>query len=143
MKNEPVIIERVFDIPVEKVWNAITDKDQMKKWYFDIPDFKPEPGHEFQFEAGAENKTYLHLCKITDVVPNQRLSHSWRYDGYEGNSQVTWELFAEGNKTRVKLTHEDLETFPTTNPDLAKQNFVAGWTDIVGSILPKFLETAK
>ena len=48
MKNEPVIIERVFDIPVEKVWNAITDKDQMKKWYIDIPDFKPELDHEFQ-----------------------------------------------------------------------------------------------
>ena len=143
MKDEPVIIEQVLDAPVEKVWNAITDKNKMKQWYFNIPDFKPEPGHEFQFEAGAENKMYLHLCKITEIVPNQKLSHSWRYDGYEGNSHVTWELFAEGNKTRVKLTHEGLETFPTSNPDLAKHNFIAGWTDIVGSSLPKFLETAK
>jgi uncharacterized protein YndB with AHSA1/START domain len=143
MKNEPFVIERVLDAPVEKVWNAITDKDLMKQWYFDIPDFKPEIGREFQFEAGEENKSYLHLCKITDVVPNQKLSHSWRYEGYEGNSYVTWELVTEGDKTRLKLTHEGLETFPANNPDLAKQNFVAGWAEIVESSLPKFLQKAK
>ena len=34
MKNETIIIERTFNAPVDAVWNAITDKDQMKQWYF-------------------------------------------------------------------------------------------------------------
>jgi len=52
MKDEPIVIERTFDAPVAKVWKAITDKDAMKQWYFDLPEFKAEVGFEFQFLAG-------------------------------------------------------------------------------------------
>lgn len=143
MKQEPFVIERVFDAPIGKVWKAITDKEDMKKWYFDIPAFKPELGAEFQF--GGKNKTgdryYVHLCKITEIVPGKKLKYSWRYEGYPGMTYVTFELFEEGNKTRLKLTHEGLETFPADNKDLAKGNFVTGWTNILSS-LKKFMETA-
>ena len=56
MKNEPFVIERTFNAPIEKVQNAITDKDEMTQWYFDIKTFKPEVGFEFQFYAGTEEK---------------------------------------------------------------------------------------
>ncbi len=140
MKQEPFVIERTLDAPIEKVWRAITDKEQMKEWYFDFAEFKPEVGFKFQFEGGKDDRLYLHLCKITEVVPGKKLQYSWRYDGYEGNSFVTFELFAEGNKTRLKLTHEGLETFPASNPDLAKENFVQGWTEIIGTNIKKFVE---
>ena len=29
---------------VQKVWQALTDKSQMKEWYFDIPDFELRVG---------------------------------------------------------------------------------------------------
>ena len=140
MKNEPFVIERTFNVPIAKVWKAITDKNEMKEWYFDLAEFKPEVGFEFQFSAGAEAKTYLHLCKITEVIVGKKLSYSWRYDGYPGNSVVTFELFAEGNNTKLKLTHTGLETFPLDNPDFAAQNFAEGWTQIIGTSLPAFLE---
>lgn len=141
MANEPFVIERTYNAIVEKVWRAITNKDEMKQWYFDLAEFKPEVGFEFQFIGGEEGKIqYLHLCKITEVVPNKKLTYSWRYDGYEGNSFVTFELFDESEKTKLKLTHEGLETFPATNHDFAKENFVAGWTYIIGTALQKYLE---
>lgn len=141
MKNEPFVIERVYQAPLEKVWKAITDKDQMKRWHFDLPEFRPEVGFEFQFEGGTEEKSYLHLCQVTEVVPGQKLTYSWRYDGYEGNSFVTWELFAEGtDRTRLKLTHAGLETFPKHITDFARENFEAGWTDFVGELLKNFVE---
>lgn len=141
MKEEPFVIERRYSAPVEKVWKAITDKDEMKQWYFDLSEFKPVVGFEFQFTGeGHKGEKYLHLCKITDVVPNKKLTYSWRYDGYEGNSFVTFELFEEGDKTRLKLTHEGLETFPMNNPDFAKESFAEGWTYIVGKSLKEFVE---
>ena len=138
--HEPIVIERTFNVPAEKIWQAITDRDQMKQWYFDIAEFKPEVGFEFQFEGGDENTTYVHLCKITEVIPGRKLTHSWRYESFEGNSFVTFELFPEGDKTRVKLTHEGLETFPSDTNAFAKENFVAGWTDIIGRSLKDFVE---
>jgi hypothetical protein len=47
-------------------------------------------------------------------------------------------------QTRLKLTHEGLESFPAAkNPDLAKGNFMQGWTEIVGSSLKAYLEKSK
>ncbi|HXA02822.1 MAG TPA: SRPBCC domain-containing protein [Cytophagaceae bacterium] len=141
MKNESLVVERTYNALIEKVWKAITDKNDMKQWYFDLPGFKPEVGFEFQFTGGKdENNPYLHLCKITEVIPNEKLTYSWRYDGYEGISYVTFELFAEGNKTKLKLTHAGLETFPASNADFAKRNFAEGWTSIIGKGLKEFVE---
>jgi uncharacterized protein YndB with AHSA1/START domain len=139
MNTEPFVIERVYSAPVERVWKALTDKHAMKQWYFDIAEFKPEVGFEFTFEGGSEEKCYLHLCKITEVVLNKKLTYSWKYDGYDGNSYVTFELTPEGSGTRLKLTHAGLETFPPL-ADFARKNFEFGWTSLIGEMLPKFLE---
>lgn len=136
----PFVIERTFNALIEKVWKAITDKIAMKQWYFDLAEFKPVVDFEFEFSGGPPEKEYLHKCKVTEVIPGKKLTYSWRYEGYEGISYVTFELFPEGNKTRVKLTHAGLETFPASNPDLAKKNFAEGWTDIIGRSLKEFLE---
>jgi len=143
MDGEPFIIERTFDAPISKVWKAITNKDEMKKWYFDLEEFKPVKGFEFQFEGGPDGRKYLHCCEIIEVISERKLSYSWRYDGYVGNSVVTFELFAEGNKTRLRLTHEGLETFPVDNADFSKSNFVEGWTYIVGTSLKDFMEITQ
>ena len=141
-KNEPLVIERTFNAPVAKVWRALTNKDEMKLWYFDLKEFKPEVGFEFQFTVEHEGFKYAHHCKIKEVIPGKKLVHSWRYEGYEGDSQVTFELFAEGNQTRLKLTHEGLESFPKI-PAFARTNFVEGWTQIIGSSLKEFGETKE
>jgi uncharacterized protein YndB with AHSA1/START domain len=143
--HQSFVIERIYNAPVSKVWKAISDKEEMKQWYFDLSAFKPEVGFEFQFYGeGKTGEKFLHLCKIMEVVKNKKLKHSWRYDGYEGNSFVTFELFEEGDKTRLKLTHEGFETFPTTvNNDFAKENFAEGWTYIIGTSLPGFVEKSQ
>jgi uncharacterized protein YndB with AHSA1/START domain len=139
-QNEPIVVERTFNASPEKVWQAITDQEQMKDWYFDIREFKPEPGFEFRFEGGDENRKFLHLCKITEVIPGRKLNYSWRYEGYAGNTLVSFELFPEGENTRLQLTHSGLETFPKEVPALARKKFVEGWTYIIGTSLKNYLE---
>lgn len=141
MNNKAFVIEQVYQAPISRVWKAITDKDDMKQWYFDLAEFIPEVGFEFSFYGtGSKGDQYLHLCRITHVEVNRKLRYSWTYQGLPGESFVTFELFEEGDQTRLKLTHEGLETFQTGNPDFARDSFVAGWTEITGKMLRKFLE---
>jgi uncharacterized protein YndB with AHSA1/START domain len=140
MQNEPLVLERTYDAPVHIVWNAISNKDEMKKWNFDLGEFKPEPDFEFSFLAGGEKgKEYLHLCRVTEVIHGKKLSYTWRYDGYDGDSEVSFELFPEGDKTKLRLTHKGLETFPSLQ-FFKKENFVTGWTRILNTSLKDFLE---
>jgi uncharacterized protein YndB with AHSA1/START domain len=139
---QAVVIERTYNAPVEKVWNALTNVDQMRQWYFDLKEFKREVGFEFEFTVEHEGTKYHHLCRITEVIPQKKISYTWRYAGEEGDSLVTFELFADGDKTRLKLTHEGLETFPKL-PAYARTNFKNGWTEIIGSSLKQYVEEAR
>ncbi len=143
MKTNPIIKEVTINAPVAQVWKAITDKNEMKHWYFDLENFEPVVGFQFQFYGGTEDKQYLHLCTVKEVIVNQKLSYSWRYEGYPGNSLVTFELFDEGDHTRVKLTHEGVETFPTDDPNFAIESFTKGWNQIIGTNLKEYLEKEK
>ncbi|MBV9962318.1 MAG: SRPBCC domain-containing protein [Parafilimonas sp.] len=140
MEIKPLIVERIYTAASDKIWEALTDKNKMKQWYFDIAGFKPEVGFEFTFNGGSDEKTYVHFCKVIEVIPNKKLKHSWHYQGYEGMSYVTWELFDEGEKTQLKLTHEGLETFPQVSKDFSRESFTQGWNYILGTSLKTFLE---
>jgi len=136
-----IIIERILNAPVEMVWKAITNKDEMKQWYFDIPAFKPQVGLTFQFIGrGKKGDEFIHLCEVIEVIGQKKLTYSWQYQGYEGKSFVTFELSPEGTKTKLKLTHAGLETFPASIPDFAEANFEEGWSAIIGKFLPDYLE---
>ncbi len=135
---EAVVFERTFNAPVGRVWKALTDVEEMRQWYFNLKQFKAEVGFEFEFVVEHEGTTYHHLCKVTEVIPQKKIAYTWRYKGHEGDSLVTFELFADGNETRLKLTHQGLETFPKTAA-FARKNFEAGWTAIIDSELKQFL----
>ena len=137
-----IILERTFGAPVERVWIALTDVNEMGEWYFDLKEFRAEIGFEFEFVVEHEGNTYHHLCKVTEVIPEKKIAYTWRYKGEPGDSLVTFELFPEGKKTRLKLTHTGIETFPKT-PAYARKNFEAGWTAIIGSELKRFVERSK
>ncbi len=143
MNTQPIALERLFTVSISKVWKAITDRNEMEKWYFDLAEFKPEKGFQFQFPGGpSPEKQYLHLCEITEIIPEKKLTYSWRYEGYPGNSFVTFELFEQGNDTLLKLTHEGIETFSEENPDFAIGNFAEGWNHIIHTSLKTCLESA-
>jgi uncharacterized protein YndB with AHSA1/START domain len=136
---DAVVLERTFNAPVARVWKALTDVDQMREWYFDLKEFKPEIGFEFGFVVEHEGNIYDHRCRITEVIPQKKIAYTWRYHGHEGDSLVTFELFPEGEETRLKLTHEGLDTFPKTAA-FARENFEKGWTQLIGSELKQFVE---
>ena len=137
--TDAVVVERVFNAPVGRVWIALTDVDEMRQWYFDLKEFKPEIGFEFEFVVEHEGNTYHHLCKVTEVIPQKKIAYTWRYKGEPGDSLVTFELFPDGDKTRLKVTHTGIETFPRT-PAYARKNFETGWTTLVDSELRQFVE---
>lgn len=139
MNSDPVIVECTLNVPVDKVWKAITDKDEMVHWYFHMNEFRLEPGFEFQFWESEEQK-YLHRCKIITVIPARKLAYTWRFEGYPGDSLLTFELFPAGAKTRLSVTHSGLENFPSDVPELAKENFREGWNFIVHKSLKEYIE---
>lgn len=77
------------------------------------------------------------------MIEKKKLTYTWIYKELGGNSFVTFELFPDGSQTRLKLTHQGLDTFPSNDSNFSKDSFAAGWTHIIGSSLKNFLEENK
>lgn len=139
--HENVKISVKVNAPLDKVWNAITNKEQMKNWYFDVPDFEPKIGNNFSFYGGDENEEYHHFCEIVDLIPNEKLKHSWAYPEIsKEKTLVKWELKPENEGTIVTLTHKGLEAFEHLGENFKIHSFRKGWEDIVGKSLKEFVE---
>lgn len=133
----PFELGQVYDAPIEKVWQALTGEDAMRAWYFpQIKKFKPVAGYKFEFSN--DGSAYQKEWQVTQVEYRKKFAHSWTYQGYQGSSEVLFELFEEGTKTRLKLTHSGLASFPT-DPHFARHRFEDGWKRILASNLKNYL----
>jgi uncharacterized protein YndB with AHSA1/START domain len=141
MNTEPIIVEETYRAPIERVWDAITSKDQMRKWFFEsINDFVPQVGFYTKFDVSSGEKNYLHVWRVMEVVPNQRLTLEWKYGGYPGDSFVTFELSRSGEGTHLKLTHLGLDTFPRDDPAFTRDSCIQGWNYFLCQRLKEFLD---
>lgn len=134
----PLIKEFRFNASIEKVWQALTDKNKMKDWYFpQLQKFEPVAGFKFLFkDDGAE---YRKEWVVTKVEEGKTLAHSWSYKGYPGVSEVIFDLFAEVNKTMLRVTQTGLESFPD-HPHFKRERFDWGWDNLLGQNLKQLLE---
>lgn len=141
LNEEPIVVEQKFKADIVTVWKAITDVNQMKKWYFNmIPSFKPEEGFETKFNVESGGRNFIHLWKVTEVIPFKKISYNWRYENIAGDSFVLFELFDKNGQTKLRLTHKVTASFPDDIPEFKRESGVEGWNYFIKQSLKGYLE---
>ncbi len=141
LKQLPVSVEQTFKTPIKDVWAAITQPALMKQWFFEqIESFVPVVGFSTQFNVNTGNRDFLHQWELLEVIPIQKIIYNWKYNGYAGESLVTFELNAQGDYTILKLTHENTKDYPSAIPEFSRDSCLGGWKYFINERLYKFLE---
>ncbi len=137
----PVIVEQTYKSTISKVWDAITDENKMRKWYFEnMKSFKPVVGFETEFTAQSNGIDYLHIWKITDVVSEKRITYKWKFGGFPGEALVTFEISKDNNLTKLRLTEVGIESFPQNDPDFSRKSWIDGWNYFICERLKDYLD---
>lgn len=79
--GEPIVVEESYAVSAEDLWEAVTVKERMLGWYFQIPAFEAEVGFEVEFNVECNGTDFLHQWKIIEVDPGKRISYDWKYGG--------------------------------------------------------------
>jgi len=136
---KPICIEKNIQATPEQVWKAITEKEIMKQWYFDIPDFELKVHTTFNFYEG-EAKKYHHRGVMKEIIPYKKLKHTWTHPSHsQGNSMLTWELYPDAQYTKLVLTHDGIENFADAGTAFSRENYEVGWNEFLQT-LKAFLE---
>lgn len=139
--EKPIIVEELFDKDLESVWYAITEAEQMRKWFFEnIPVFKPIVGFEVEFNVETGTKSFLHQWKVTKVIPKKLIEYNWKYGGYSGDSFVSFELTKKNDWTKLKLTHVVTEDFQENVPEFERESCIGGWRYFIKERLKYYLK---
>lgn len=106
-----------IDAPPEHVFKALTDPKEMERYIAQQATVELKVGGRYSFgwESGGP-------IKILDLVPNELLSYSWRFEREgEPETAVTWELAGSGGKTRLTLVHSGFD------PAEPRNDYGVGW----------------
>ncbi|NND96370.1 MAG: SRPBCC domain-containing protein [Pirellulaceae bacterium] len=142
--HDPVTAEHTFDVPIATLWQAITQAEQMRQWFFaEMKEFEPKEGFETEFVVVCEGRDFPHVWKITEVVPDSKIVYQWSYRGYPGDSTVTWDLTELPKGTHLKVTHKGQETFAQDDPIFSRESGQAGWDYFINESLPAYLDEQK
>lgn len=137
----PIIVEQTYPVSRDRVWRAITEREQMVEWFFsEIPQFRAEEGFRTQFNIHSEGRDFLHLWTITEVIPEAKIVYDWRYQDMPGIGIVTFQLEDDGDGTRLRIINEGLESFPKEVPEFSRDSCINGWEYFIQGNLLDYLE---
>ena len=137
--DPPIVLEYLFNTSIDKLWHALTNLDQMTKWYFEnIEAFKPEVGFQTKFAVQSGERTFTHLWKVTEALPKQLITYTWKYKEYPGDAFVTFELMEQKNQVKLRLKLIVLESFPDGIPEFTRESCIGGWNYFLGERLKEY-----
>ncbi len=116
---EKLVIKRRFEASVERVYAAWTDAEQMKRWFapgdMSVPmahaDARQDGRYRVQMsEGGSDCEFHTAGGVYREVIPNERLVFTWRWEGSELETVVTLEFKSlSANQTELTLIHEGFD----------------------------------
>ena len=128
---DTIRLERLLEAPPEKVWRYLTEAELRGRWFMGGTD--ATPGGEFELlvdhdnlsddevpypESYAAYKGTVWTERVIRFQPLRLLETT--FQGGK-NGTVTYELFPEGERTRLVLTHSGITS------DTGAQDFGSGW----------------
>jgi uncharacterized protein YndB with AHSA1/START domain len=128
---EKLVVTRRFKAPVERVYAAWTDAEQMKRWF--APGDMTVPVAEADVREGGRYRVQMSEgdgdCEFhttggvyREVQPNRRLVFTWQWEGSDLETLVTVEFRSlSTNETELTLTHEGFD-----NEDI-RDKHAQGW----------------
>lgn len=133
-----IVIKKIFNQPLHKVWDSISDKTALSKWLMKTNDFELTVNHEFLFTTEPRGNFDGKIkCKVISFKENEELYYSWKAAGMIEPTYVRWTIKEIGkNETSLQLEHFGFQGFKGW---MTKHLLNAGWKKLLTKKLLNYL----
>jgi uncharacterized protein YndB with AHSA1/START domain len=142
MKDNKVVIERIYNAPVNLVWLIWTDPEFIKIWFGSDPygtvlsaDVDLSIGGKYKIAFQDSDGSYhTAFGEYLEIIELAKLRYTWEWESEAGHiSEVVVEFIPQGEKTFSVLTHSNL------NPN-SIHGYMDGWNSAIDKIIKKIIE---
>ena len=128
--------EMLIDAPVDVVWRAVTEPEQISNWFSDEVDLEAKPGYKgvLTFNDRATKQSLSVHVTVQSVEPDRSFSYRWLHPqgatAGEGNSLlVEFTLTPEGDGTLLRVVETGLERMDWSDEqqDTYRRDHTQGW----------------
>jgi uncharacterized protein YndB with AHSA1/START domain len=116
-------ITKRIDAAPERVFQALTDADELTRWFASSAQSDARTGGDFvlRFEFDDESKNHTYAGRYEDVAPTERVRYPW--NGRFGDTTVEFVLRPADLGTELTLIHSGW----TEAAEEARQMHEQGW----------------
>ena len=119
--TDSIIQTKWFNQPIDKVWKAITENNQVSKWL--VPtNFKAEVDFKY-FLQDPKSECNVFTGTVKKASP-YTLVYTWIN---EVETLVSWELIEEKGGTLLQMTHSGISNYTTGVKPKMVESYTSGW----------------
>ncbi len=136
--HETFVVERLYDVPVARVFGAWADPSLKALWFAGSADAAATGyaldfrvgGHEVNRGGPPDGPVYTYDSEFRDIVPDRRIVYT--YEMYADDDRIsvsvaTVEFLADGSGTRLVLTEQGVFLDGHDSPDL-REHRAPAWS---------------
>jgi uncharacterized protein YndB with AHSA1/START domain len=124
---EPIEKNIVLNADADRIWKALTDKDELSRWMMMPTNFNPKVGAEFYFQANPNEEWTSRVNGVVkELNKNKKLTYTWNSDQLSKETMVTFTLRGTDDKTELNLIHSGWENIEDSESEI-RNLYSEGW----------------
>ncbi|AVH22052.1 SRPBCC family protein [Nocardia cyriacigeorgica] len=101
-------VERVFNAPVDRVWEAYSRIEQLSRWWgrgnqLDVERWEFRKGGHWRFVEHADGESHGFEGRFREITPKERIVQSFEWDGMPAHVAIDATTFVDLGDGRTKV----------------------------------------
>ncbi len=131
MSMDRIVKEAKFKCNIDQLWQAITDQNQISKWFLQA-DFKPEKDYAYTFNSSGNDCQPI-VGRVISATP-YTLIYTWEVKGTNVETTVEWILESKDNLTKLTLIHSGISNYDDETAIAMFESFDKGWDNCISGL---------
>ncbi|MDG5490351.1 SRPBCC domain-containing protein [Psychroserpens sp. SPM9] len=131
--NDVITKEKVFNHPIDKVWDAISKAEEISTWFIQA-DFKAQKDYQYTFTSEPNEKGCTTISGTVKEAHPYVLVYTWIVADTNVETIVTWKLESVAEGTKLYLEHSGISNYEGDTAIAMFESFNGGWENCINGL---------
>ncbi|MBF6331282.1 SRPBCC family protein [Nocardia transvalensis] len=129
--DREIHIERIFNAPLERVWDAYARIEQLVQWWgrgnqLDVERWEFRKGGHYRFVEHSDGETHGFEGRFREVTPRERIVQSFEWDGMPAHVAIDTTTFVDLGDGRTKVVTDSQFHTPAERDGMLQSGMESG-----------------